>query len=99
MAGFQLEMDMRIGARSSQVTQVDDDGFSGAGGILGSVAAHATSGTWTYDYTGTTRPEGSHAFVARGLDANGYSDHSADFLVHVDLTAPTVSPSARKRCA
>jgi predicted porin len=38
MAGFQLEMDMRIGARSSQVTQVDDDGFSGAGGILGSVA-------------------------------------------------------------
>jgi hypothetical protein len=34
-AGFTYEMDMRIGARSNQVNQIDDDGFSGSGGILG----------------------------------------------------------------
>src|SRR6185369_8752464 len=34
-AGFMMEMDIRIGARSNQVTQIDDDGFSGSGGILG----------------------------------------------------------------
>jgi hypothetical protein len=34
-AGFMYELDMRIGARSNQVNQVDDDGFSGSGGILG----------------------------------------------------------------
>ena len=37
-AGFMFEMDLRIGARSNQVTQIDDDGFSGAGGILGGAA-------------------------------------------------------------
>jgi predicted porin len=37
-AGFMMEMDMRIGSRSNQVNQVDDDGFSGAGGILGGAA-------------------------------------------------------------
>jgi predicted porin len=36
--GFMLEMDLRIGARSSQVNQVDDDGFSGSSGILGGSA-------------------------------------------------------------
>jgi hypothetical protein len=34
-AGFLFEVDMRIGSRSNQVTQIDDDGFSGAGGIIG----------------------------------------------------------------
>src|SRR5512145_2819701 len=34
-AGFYIEMDMTLGARSHQVSQVDDDGFAGAGGILG----------------------------------------------------------------
>ncbi len=37
-AGFMMEMDIRIGARSNQVTQIDDDGVSGAGGILGGAA-------------------------------------------------------------
>jgi predicted porin len=37
-AGFMMELDMRIGSRSNQVNQVDDDGFSGAGGILGGAA-------------------------------------------------------------
>jgi hypothetical protein len=34
-AGFMFEFDMRFGARSNQVSQIDDDGFSGSGGILG----------------------------------------------------------------
>lgn len=37
-AGFLLEMDLRFGARQSLVSQVDDDGFSGSGGILGNAA-------------------------------------------------------------
>jgi len=37
-AGFMMELDLRIGARSNQVNQIDDDGFSGAGGILGGAA-------------------------------------------------------------
>jgi hypothetical protein len=37
-AGFMFELDMRIGARSLQVNQIDDDGFSGSGGILGGAA-------------------------------------------------------------
>jgi hypothetical protein len=36
--GFMFEMDLRIGARSNQVNQIDDDGFSGSGGILGGSA-------------------------------------------------------------
>jgi predicted porin len=36
--GFMMEMDIRIGARSNQVNQIDDDGFSGSGGILGGAA-------------------------------------------------------------
>jgi predicted porin len=35
-AGFMMELDIRIGARSNQVTQIDDDGVAGSGGILGS---------------------------------------------------------------
>jgi hypothetical protein len=37
-AGFMMELDIRIGARSNQVNQIDDDGFSGSGGILGGAA-------------------------------------------------------------
>jgi predicted porin len=34
-AGFHMEIDLPLGARSHQVNQFDDDGFSGMGGILG----------------------------------------------------------------
>jgi hypothetical protein len=34
-AGFLFEMDLRFGARANLVNQIDDDGFSGSGGILG----------------------------------------------------------------
>jgi hypothetical protein len=37
-AGFLFEMDIRFGARSNLVNQIDDDGFSGSGGILGGAA-------------------------------------------------------------
>jgi predicted porin len=37
-AGFLYELDLRLGARSNQVTQIDDDGFSVLGGIVGSAA-------------------------------------------------------------
>jgi hypothetical protein len=36
--GFLLEMDLRFGARANLVNQIDDDGFSGSGGILGGAA-------------------------------------------------------------
>jgi hypothetical protein len=36
--GFVFEMDMRLGSRSNFVNQIDDDGFSGSGGILGAAA-------------------------------------------------------------
>jgi hypothetical protein len=37
-AGFHMEFDLTLGARSHQVSQVDDDGFGGSGGILGGAA-------------------------------------------------------------
>lgn len=37
-AGFMMEIDGRIGSRSNQVNQIDDDGVSGSGGILGGAA-------------------------------------------------------------
>jgi hypothetical protein len=37
-AGFYMEFDMSFGARSHQVSQIDDDGFNGSGGILGGAA-------------------------------------------------------------
>lgn len=36
--GFYMEFSLNIGSRSHQVSQIDDDGFSGAGGILGAAA-------------------------------------------------------------
>jgi hypothetical protein len=36
--GFYTEFSLTLGSRSHQVSQIDDDGFSGAGGILGAAA-------------------------------------------------------------
>jgi hypothetical protein len=36
--GFQAEFGLALGARSHQVSQIDDDGIAGAGGILGGAA-------------------------------------------------------------
>jgi hypothetical protein len=35
LAGFHMEFSMAFGSRSNQVSQIDDDGFTGSGGILG----------------------------------------------------------------
>src|SRR5262249_37056896 len=61
-------------------------------GVLGSVSSSA-NGTWTYDYTSTTLTAATYDFIARATGSNGLkSDYSSpEFLVSVDLTAPTVT--------
>ncbi len=62
-------------------------------GVLGSVSV-SSGGTWSYNYTATTLPEGSYDFIARDSNASGAkSAYSPDFLVTVDETAPTVNLS------
>lgn len=60
-------------------------------GTLGDVVASG-GGTWTYDYHGTTLPEGIYAFRAKA-SLNGVSSpwSSPDFLATIDRTAPTVT--------
>jgi RHS repeat-associated protein len=62
-------------------------------GVLGT-AAVSSGGTFSYDYSGTTLPEGTYDFVARDDDGStSKSAYSPDFLVTVDRTAPTVNVS------
>jgi RHS repeat-associated protein len=61
-------------------------------GEVGTVSASGT-GTWSFDYSATTLPEGSHAFVATATVSGKKSDETQELLVHVDLTAPTVAVS------
>src|SRR5262249_13096300 len=45
----------------------------------------------SFDYTGTTLPEGAAAFVGRAFTATASSTYSTpEFVVNVDLTAPTL---------
>jgi RHS repeat-associated protein len=60
-------------------------------GTLGSVSADPTTGAWTFDYTGTTLPEGTYAFTGTTTSGGLTSAPSKPFLVAVDLTAPTVT--------
>ena len=56
-----------------------------------SVATVTTNGTgsWTYDYTGTTLSEGSYTFTAKATDAAGNTSvASSDFDVEIDITNP-----------
>jgi RHS repeat-associated protein len=61
------------------------------GGELGTVAADPTTGSWSFDFSGTTLPEGVSAFYGTQAVNGQLSDPSADFLVTVDRTAPTVT--------
>jgi RHS repeat-associated protein len=62
-------------------------------GVLGSVTANATTGDWSFDYSGTTLSQGTYAFTATA-EANGYySQPTQPFLVTIDLTDPTVTLS------
>lgn len=63
-------------------------------GVLGTATADG-SGAWSYDYTGTTLPEGVHDFTATATDAAGnVGAASAAFAVTVDTTAPAITSAA-----
>lgn len=57
-------------------------------GALGTATANG-SGAWTFNYTGTTLPEGSYIFTATSVDLAGNTGAaSAAFPVTIDITAP-----------
>ncbi len=73
-------------AEASSEVEVFLDGSS-----IGTTDADG-AGAWTYDYTGTTLPEGDYAFTATATDeAGNTSDASTAFDVTVDITAPQVT--------
>ena len=53
--------------------------------------ATVSSGTWSFNYSGTTLPQGYYAFQATSTVSGATSARSLPFLVTVDRTAPTVS--------
>ncbi len=56
--------------------------------IIGTATADGT-GAWSFNYAGTTLPQGAHAFTATATDTAGnVSPISAAFNVVVDQTAP-----------
>lgn len=63
-------------------------------GVLGTATADG-AGAWSFDYTGTTLPEGVHTFTATATDAAGnVGVASAAFAVTVDTTAPVITSAA-----
>src|SRR5439155_107097 len=60
-------------------------------GVVGSTTADG-SGNWSFNYTGTTLAAGTHTFTATQADVAGnVSGVSANFVVTIDTTAPTVT--------
>jgi RHS repeat-associated protein len=59
-------------------------------GVLGTTTANV-SGNWSYNYSGTTLPEGTYAFTGTATLNSQTSLPSNPFLVTVDLTAPAVT--------
>jgi hypothetical protein len=57
------------------------------GTSLGTATVNS-SGTWTFDYTGTTLADGTYSFTATATTGSNTSAASAVFKVTVDLTAP-----------
>lgn len=58
-------------------------------GVIGSTVA-SDAGYWSFDYTGTTLPEGATLFTAAATDAeNDTGPSSLPWTVVVDATAPT----------
>jgi RHS repeat-associated protein len=64
--------------------------FRNGVGLLGT-ASVSNGGTFSYNYTGTTLSEGVASFYATDISGSLTSDPSADFLVTVDLTPPTIN--------
>ncbi len=56
-------------------------------GLLGTASASAL-GTWSYDYSAVTLPEGTTAFTLKANDGTYDSDLSGPQLVHVFATTP-----------
>jgi YD repeat-containing protein len=63
---------------------------SDVAGALGTTTADG-SGNWNYDYSATTLAQGTYAFTATQTVSSQTSDLTADYLVTVDRTAPTVT--------
>ena len=60
-------------------------------GVIGSVTVDG-SGAWSFDYSGTTLPDGDYVFTAFASDkAGNVSAVSADFPVTIDTAAPTIT--------
>jgi len=62
-------------------------------GVLGTTTSNG-SGAWSYNYSGTTLPEGSYSFTATVTSGGVTSDPSPAYVVTVDLTAPAVTLTA-----
>ena len=63
-------------------------------GAIGTATASST-GAWSFDYTATTLPEGTHTFTATATDTAGNtSNASADYAVVIDTTPPTITSPA-----
>ena len=59
-------------------------------GAIGTATADG-SGNWSFDYSGTTLPEGTYAFTGTATTNTYTSALSQPFLVTVDETTPTVN--------
>jgi RHS repeat-associated protein len=62
-------------------------------GVLATTTADG-SGNWSYNYSGTTLPEGTYAFTATATSAGYTSAPSNPFVVVVDRTAPALVVTA-----
>jgi YD repeat-containing protein len=62
-------------------------------GVIGQNIAVDGTGAWSFDYRGTTLPEGTYTFVAQAVMSGNSSAESPEFPVIVDLTPPTINVS------
>jgi RHS repeat-associated protein len=62
-------------------------------GVIGTTTADG-SGNWSFNYSGTTLPEGTYSFTATATSSGYTSPPSQPFVVVVDKTAPTVNLTA-----
>jgi RHS repeat-associated protein len=62
-------------------------------GVIGTTTADG-SGNWSFNYSGTTLPEGAYSFTATATSSGFTSPPSQPFVVVVDKTAATVNLTA-----
>jgi RHS repeat-associated protein len=62
-------------------------------GVIGTTTSDG-SGNWTFNYSGTTLPEGTYAFTATASKSGFSSPPSQPYIVVVDKTAPTITLTA-----